>query len=356
MKRLASWIALAALIVVPLAGAIAFSAVQAGAPQSLVPAPVAILQRPSTVTDDGSMDATITATLKPGVAVTAPAWQGGTITRVDVQPGAVVSTGSAVLSIDGVERIAVASPEPFHRALAVGAKGDDVLALEQALHAMGLFDADADRQFDAATSKAVAALEARIGVPSSTGTFDPLWIIWLPSEGIVAQTVDVAVNGVVPSQGATIFSAAPSVDRVTIVGQSAAVDFASGAYVLSQGSDDIATIRADDDVNAELIGRLVAEDDGIDASSIRRYSVRLRREQATTMLSVPAAAVMTGADGTTTCVYGKRSSSDASYAALTVTVSGGSLGVSYLEPTEDLRTLYVLADPLSVMKEPPTCQ
>lgn len=359
MRRVMTWIALAALIVVPLAGVTAFSLMQARDPQSLAPAPVAVLQRPGTVTDDGAMDATITATLSPGTTVTAPAWQGGVITRVDVAPGTVVSTGSALLSIDGVGRIAVASSAPFHRALAAGAKGDDVLDLERALAAMGLFGGEADGTFDAATARAVDRLGRRLGVASPGGTFDPLWAVWLPAEGLTAETVDVAVNGTVPAQGSPVFSTAPSVDRVTISGPSGAVDFSAGPYVLSQDDADVATIRGDGDVNGELVAGLRQSDDGAashDPAASRRYDVRLRRERATMLLSVPSSAVMTGADGTATCVWGKYGRDEADYQAKAVSVSGGSLGVTYLEPSEGLQDLYVLTDPLAVMEEPPTCR
>lgn len=363
MRKVLAWIVVALLIVVPLGGVGVFSWVQAQDPETLAPKPVAVLQQPTAVSDDGETDATITATLKAGLTVTAPAWQGGVVTRVDVTPGAPVSTGMPLLAIDGVTRIAAATPSPFYRALAVGDKGEDVKSLESALGAMGLFRGTANQAYDEATAGAVKKLEKRIGVPGEpTGAFDPLWMVWLPAEGLEAQTVNAAVNQAAPAQGTPIFSTAPSVENIAIAGKTGSLDFQSGAYILGQSGADVATIRSESDVNLDLIGKLTAQDEsgsaggsGAPAAS-RTYAVSLRRETAVTLLSVPSSAVMTGRDGSVTCVYGKNGPEDATYRAMQVTVVGGSLGVTHLEPTDGLQDFYVLADPLAVMQETPSCR
>lgn len=366
MRRVVSWVLVVLLVVVPLAGVCVFSWVQARDPEALAPKPVAVLQQPTVVSDDGSVEATITALLDPGARVTAPAWQGGVVTRVDVKPGDAVSTGSVLLAVDGVGRVAVASPAPFYRSLAVGDSGGDVLDLERALKAMGDFAGEPDRSFTKVTANAVDRLGKRLGAGDASGVFDPSWVVWLPGENLVAQSVGVAVNDPAPSQGSVVFSTAPSVSSVSLSGPAGPVDFSSGAYVLSQNGVDVATVRSDGDVDAGLLARLTAQDDGSGASggsssggasvSSRVYGVSLRRETAVTLLSVPASAVMTGSDGTATCVYGKYGLGDARYQARAVRVAGGSMGVTRLEPDDDLKTFYVLADPLAVMGEAPTCR
>lgn len=366
MRKVLSWIVVALLIAVPLAGVGVFSWVQAQDPETLAPKPVAVLQQPTTISDDGETEATITAALKTGLTVTAPAWQGGVVTRVDIAPGAVVSTGTALLAIDGVTRIAAATSSPFYRTLAVGDKGEDVKSLETTLKTMGLFKGTANQTYDEATAAAVNKLGQRLGVAGEpTGAFDPLWMVWLPAEGIAAQTVDVAVNQAAPTQGSPILSTAPSVESITIAGRNGSLDFQSGAYILSQSGTDVATIRSEADVNVDLIGKLTAQDEsgsmggsGSSATSAasRTYAVGLRRETAVTLLSVPSSAVMTGSDGATTCVYGKYGPDDADYQTKAVTVAGGSLGVTHLQPADDLKALYVLADPIAVMGKAPTCQ
>ena len=375
MRKALAWIIVALLVAVPLAGVGVFSWVQAQDPETLAPKPVAILQQPTTVNDDGAMDGTITATLTPGIQVTAPAWQGGVVTRVDVKPGDTVSTGGVLLAIDGIGRMAIASPAPFYRMLTVGDSGDDVLNLEQALKTIGDFAGTPNRDYNETTAAAVRKLEKKLGVGAPTGVFDPLWAVWLPAEGLTAQTVHVAVNAAAPTQGSAVFATAPSIASIKLSGPAGPVDFASGAYVLAQNGADVAVIHGDGDVNADLLGKLTAQDSGTaggasgggsmssggsgsaeSSAAPRTYTVNLRREQATTLLSVPSSAVMTGEDGTTVCVYGKYGREDADYQAKTVTVAGGSLGATHIQPADDLKSFYVLADPLAVMQETPTCR
>ncbi|WP_169274922.1 peptidoglycan-binding domain-containing protein [Bifidobacterium moraviense] len=356
MRRTLSWTAVAMMIALPLAGVGAFSHAQARDPEKLAPAPVAVLRRPTVVTDDGDATAVITVRRADAVTLTAPAWQGGVVTRVDAAPGDELVTGTPLLAIDGVSRLAVASAEPFHRALADGDAGPDVAMLETALGAMGLFAGTPDETYDDATAAAVRRLERRLGVQGEpSGVFDPLWFVWMPAERLAAAAVHAAVNDPVPVQGQTLLSIAAGIAAVDIATPTGDVDFDGTAWVLSQHGTDIATLRDGDDVNADLVARLAADD--ADESSTptdtadgtREYTVGLRRETPVTMLSVPASAVMTGADGISTCVWGKTGPDDADYRSMPVTVAGGAPGISRIEPSEGLDDLYVLADPLAVM-------
>lgn len=55
----------------------------------------------------------------------------GVITAVMAEPGRRLRSGTVVYSVDGVERLAVATPRPFHRRLESGTRGEDVSMLQK---------------------------------------------------------------------------------------------------------------------------------------------------------------------------------------------------------------------------------
>ncbi|OXN01310.1 peptidoglycan-binding domain-containing protein [Bifidobacterium vansinderenii] len=351
MKRVVSWLIIVVLAVVPLVGVGVFSWVQARDPEELAPKPTAVLQKPTTITDDGSVNATITATYRQGTAVLAPAWQ-ETVTGVSVAPGATVSTGTELLKVDGVARLAAASASPFYRSLTVNDKGEDVRDLESVLQTLGYFKRKPNTVFDDATRVAVIALEKRIGVANPSGVFDPGWLVWLPADQLTVGSVNVQVNQQAPAAGETVFVSASSLDAISTSTAGGAFAF-NGTYVLSQHGQDVATVSRAEDVNQDLLGRLQADDSS--NADARQYQVSLRYEQPVQALSVPSAAVLTDKSGGSTCVYGKYSSKDAKYRAVAVTVTSGTLGKTHVQYADDLADFYVLADPLTIMGEGAQC-
>ena len=362
MRRVVSWMLIALLVLVPVSGVVVFSVVQAQDPEQLAPKPAAVLQQPTSVLDDAKTDATITANSKSGVSVLAPNWQ-GIVTAVHIVKGTSVSTGTPLLDVDGVTRTAVASATPFYRSLAEGMAGTDVQALETTLRAMGYFKGKANTKYDASTAAAVKKLEKKIGINPQTGVFDPAWFVWMPGENLTADSILLTVNKAAPMQGDEVFSTAPTVDTIKLAASNAAFAFDGNTpYILSQNGQDVATVRSDGDVNLELIGKLTATEDAVpaagglaNAGGGATYSVQLRREQAKQMLSIPSSAVMTDASGVKTCVFGKFAQGESTYQSLPVTVAGGSLGVTHVEPDENVAKLYVLADPLTIMGDGATC-
>lgn len=351
MKRMLSWLVIIMLTMVPLVGVGVFSWVQAQDPEELAPKPTAILQKPTTITDNGTVNATITATYKQGMNVLAPSWQ-GTVTGVAIAPGDTVATGAELLRVDGVARLAAASAAPFYRSLTVNDKGEDVRNLESALQTLGYFKRTPNTVFDDATRVAVIALEKRIGIAEPSGVFDPGWLVWLPAEQLTVGTVNIEVNQQAPAAGETVFASASSLDTISTSTAGGAFAF-SGMYVLSQNGQDVATVSRAEDVNQDLLGRLTA--DSSSNADAKQYQVSLRYEQPVQALSVPSAAILTDKGGGNTCVYGKYSSKDANYRSVPVTVTSGTLGRTHVRYTDDLADFYVLADPLTIMGEGAQC-
>ena len=361
MRRVVSWMLIALLVLVPVSGVVAFSVVQAQDPEQLAPKPTAVLQQPTSVLDDAKTDATITANSKSGVSVLAPNWQ-GIVTAVHIVKGTSVSTGTPLLDVDGVTRTAVASATPFYRSLAEGMAGTDVQALETTLRAMGYFKGKANTKYDASTAAAVKKLEKKIGINPQTGVFDPAWFVWMPGENLTADSIPLTVNKAAPMQGEEVFSTAPTVDTIKLAASNATFAFDGNTpYILSQNGQDVTTVRSDGDVNLELIGKLTATEDAVSTAGGSAnaggttYSVQLRSEQAKQMLSIPSSAVMTDASGAKTCVFGKFGQGESTYQSLPVTVADGSLGVTHVEPDENVAKLYVLTDPLTIMGNGATC-
>ena len=355
MKRAISALLIALAVVLPMVGISVFSWAQAHDPQALAPKPTAVLQQPNPIDDDGATEATITVTFNPAVTVNAPNWT-GIITRVDVAAGSSVSTGTPLLAIDGVTRLAAATASPFYRMLAEGMQGDDVLQLETLLQQLEYFSGWPDTNYDWITAAAVRNLESDLGIAQPSGGFDPSWFIWIPGEGLAVDAVPLAVNHTAPAQGETVFATARSINAITLTVATGAFPFDGATrYVLSQHGTDIATITADSDINAGLLGHLTASEDDSAQSDTRRYAVTIRREQPVRMLAVPAAAVLTGQNGTNTCIFGKTGTDDTDYSARAVTVSNGSLGVSHLAANDELSGFYVLANPLDILGKDAQC-
>lgn len=350
MKRTISGLLIVLLVALPALGIGMFSWVQARDPQALAPQPTAVLQQPNRIDDDDATEATITATLNPAVTVNAPNWS-GTITRVDAGVGTTVNTGTPLLAVDGVTRLAAATDMPFYRILDEGMQGDDVLQLETLLQRLGYFAGHPDNSYDWLTSAAVSKMEAQLGVAQPSGAFDPAWIIWIPSEGLVVGSTALAVNSVAPAQGEPVFATERGIGSVTL--ETGAGTFAFDGdtrYILSQNGNDIATVGADGDINSELLSHLTAsEEDAQGSADMRRYAVTLRREQPVSVLAIPASAVLTEASGEGTCVFGKTGADDADYSVRDIIVAGGSVGVSHVTSTDELAGFYVLTNPLDIL-------
>lgn len=159
------------------------------------------------------------------VPIPAPAWS-GIVTDSSCTPGAMLTSGSPVLSIDTVPRFALATSVPLYRHLSLRAKGADVVSLQQELVRLGRLDT-ASGVLDAATVTAFAAMTGRAGSPSLG--IDPSEVVWLPAPTVEVGTCNAAVGQPAPSSGVLATTAA----RLGSVSVLAAGDERPGARVLS---------------------------------------------------------------------------------------------------------------------------
>lgn len=184
--------------------------------------PEALVAPVGAVFDDARVPATVTIEWAPGADLTSPGFE-GVVTAVYLSPGAVISDGDRVVQIDGIDRIAVRSAAPFFRRLTTRDSGSDVEALQAFLRRTGRLEAEADGVYGSTTVAAVKRLEGDLGVDKPTGTFDPAFLVWLPSDRFEIGTVLVAEANSAPSLGSPIAQARTHVAAAEVAFNPAAV-------------------------------------------------------------------------------------------------------------------------------------
>ncbi|VAW05263.1 hypothetical protein MNBD_ACTINO02-1338 [hydrothermal vent metagenome] len=226
-----------------------------------------------------------------GVAtvVVSPPWS-GTVTRVDVVSGDNVISGDVVARVSGVDRVAVASVEPFWRTLARRDKGDDVAMLQTWLIGSGYYDADVDGVYGHAMVAAVKMWAADLGVAKPDGNFDPVWIVWLPYEPFVVSAVVLESGSPPPAAGSPVLIAPIPLLSVSLTGTDERPFGGLGAWVLRVGEVEVSVVDGEVDVAAlALLKPLLAQGETTLGS--------VSRAQPVDVLEVPATAVVSNESG-----------------------------------------------------------
>jgi hypothetical protein len=174
---------------------------------------------PVTITQDAearAVQASLTWTAGP--TLFAPAWS-GLVTGVKAAPGSLVQSGTAIASIDGITRIALASTLPFYRMIAPGTIGPDVTALRGALARLGISPVGSGTSYDPALEGAIKTLEARLigeALGLAKGVFDPSWVIYLPVANLKVAAVNLQVGLPAPGEGQPIATSPQSLNPFTL--------------------------------------------------------------------------------------------------------------------------------------------
>lgn len=337
--------AILALIAVPLAVLLAVRANSGGSPAAFSPSagPLFAASTPRTVTDERQLRIVATAIAGPEVAAGAAR---GTITAVQVTPGAKLADGAVLYQVDGIDRMGFASSVPFYRPIASGAEGEDVAELHRLLVLAGALDSlpANPRLANFATGQAIADFAESIGAARTT-TFDPAWVVWLPEKDLVAETVSPKTGQQAPAQGAIVITTPGRVTsaRLSSTNQEP-LSFAAGVeYVALVDGKEFAVDTATQSIAAADLPRLRSpketERDGIPATT--------RRKTALQALAAPSSAVMTNEKGAL-CLWlpdGK------GYRAATVTLAGARGGVTNIA-SGLAADQQVLSNPAQVLRDP----
>ncbi|PFG34650.1 peptidoglycan-binding domain-containing protein [Sanguibacter antarcticus] len=218
---------------------------------------------------------------------------GGVLTSVDVKPGDVVETGETVATVADVPLVAMVAAAPLHRDLAPGDAGPDVARLQEFLLSTGTFDGPVDGQAGPSVVEAVRAWNEAHG--RSGTTFARASVVWVGPRSLVVDSIEAqAGETIIP--GAPLVSAAAEPASV-LVDMPALPDGTLGAFELRAGSvvipyDPATGAVTDPEHVADLVQQIGPE---VGAGQV----VQL---EGTEVLTVPATAVVTDAEGRT-CVY-----------------------------------------------------
>ncbi|MFF1632490.1 peptidoglycan-binding protein [Leifsonia sp. NPDC058248] len=88
----------------------------------------------------------------------------GTITSIDTDPNSPINEGATLFTVDLRPTVAGVGATPSFRALARGAKGQDVKQLQSLLFSLGFYEGSLDGGFGAATEAAVRRWQSTTSV------------------------------------------------------------------------------------------------------------------------------------------------------------------------------------------------
>lgn len=278
----------------------------------LEPPPQPIVAAASEVVVDEQQAVNLAVVWGESAEAVAPPWS-GTVTALQATPQSTVATGDVVLTIDGVDRIAAATPGPFFRSLGRNSVGDDVAQLQDLLIALGHYDGTLTGTYDAATLAAVNRLATDLGIPRPNGTFDPAWLIWLPEEPFEVDRVETSVGSPAPSPGAPLLVGPSVIVSVTASSSDGRAMTLEGQWMLEVEGQTLDLVDAVFDDEALLALTAIAEPGATDLFG------RVRKAGVAPVVEVPAATVTSNASGNL-CVWVPDGEG---YTARAITVDGG---------------------------------
>lgn len=274
--------------------------------------------------------------------------RGGLVTALPIAAGATLSTGSPVVEVDGVMRVAVRGDAPFYRTLESGDTGPDVATLNALLVKLGHLAAlpKPETSYTSATSQAVRAFEKALGVAPTTGVFDPALVVWLPSEPFEVGVVNLELGAQAPAAGTVALSEAPRLAKVTLSssnqGEPLALDPAV-EWVLVIGKERFAI----DPVKLEVAEADLPRLQKLLKPKQERIDGLVQRATPLNVLAVPSTAIQVGRAGAL-CAW---LPDGTTYRAVTVTTAGARAGVTNVV-TGLAAGSRVLANPADVLEAP----
>lgn len=234
----------------------------------------------------------------------------GIVTSVDIVPGATVSTGSRLFSVDLRPTVVGRGSIPSHRSLARGDEGPAVEQLQNFLAELGHLRATPDGSFGSTTEAAVRAWQRDLGI-AVDGTVLPSDIVWVPELPAQVRLAPGVALGVRASAGepavivladepsfAAVISSAQAV--LALPGTSVVITGTAGSQVDGvvvehrSSAEEPNSVDAIIEIDPTQCGA-VCEDVAIDAVSYLNGLVST--VPAKRGLTVPTAAIRTDVDG-----------------------------------------------------------
>lgn len=286
-----------------------------------------------------------------GVGVTVAQTQGaevlgnavGVVTRVLVEAGGVVGSGSVVMEVQDSPVVAMASSAPLWRDLSLGATGSDVRRLQEFLTGLSLFDGEVDGRFGEDTRRAVVALQEQAGLDGPRGVLRLEQVVWI-GEGRDLPVAEVLVQpGQAVSAGSPVFRA-PDVPAAVMVSEpSGGLGLSATQVELVVGERSASYEPGSGQVQDPAFVQAVAQALGPGGEGIGQVRAAATEE----VLVIPSSAVVVDTSGAT-CVF-----PDATAAPVPVEPVGGGLAATELPADTPLST--VLANPREVRGDDASC-
>lgn len=273
--------------------------------------------------------------------VTAPPWH-GTVTRVVVAAGDRVMSGDVVTRIDAIDRVGVASSDPFWRDLRRRDTGDDVVMLQAWLFEAGFYEGAHDGVFGRELEVAVRAWSSTIGVVKPDGSFDAGWVVWLAAERFEVAEVLLERGLPAPSAGSQILLGPAPLNSVALFDRDGRRFDEVGVWVLQIGSVEVPVVNGSiNDVGLRVLNDMLYVE--------RPSAGRVVRSEPVAVLVIPATAIVSNASGGL-CVFIPDGDG---FIATPVELSGGRIAI--VNVTSGLSSGdEVLANPSDIF-EAPSC-
>ncbi len=167
-------------------------------------------------TDSSSIPVDIALVRSQSAALYAPAWS-GVVQSVEIEGGSRIQDGDALMRIDGVQRIGARTSQPFHRPISHGSAGDDVGDLNEFLKRQGL-PHDQGAIAGNFTVSGIQKFAVKVGAGGAT-SFDPSWVVYLPSDQFQVMKMELEVGQTAPAPGSAIATSTPIISYATVVTQ-----------------------------------------------------------------------------------------------------------------------------------------
>lgn len=161
-----------------------------------------------------SMPVEIALTWRPQAALRAPVWD-GTVQKVYVQPGGTLRSGDKVVRVNGIDRLAVFSAEPFWRPITQGSQGSDVQQLNDVLGGLGLAHGNGTTA-DGLTAQGISELAVTLGAGEAR-TFEPGWVLFLSAPSLKVADVKIEAASAVPPAGSEVVAASSALMAATVI-------------------------------------------------------------------------------------------------------------------------------------------
>ncbi|MDR0489567.1 MAG: hypothetical protein LBG99_09320 [Propionibacteriaceae bacterium] len=256
----------------------------------------------------------------------------GIVTSLPLEPGAVVTSGTSPLSVDGRPVIALHTETPLYRDLVVGDRGLDALALQKELARLG-FSVTATNTYSWQAAAAIQELRKRLGDSSTSGNLPLTDVLWIPAVSTEVRGVPITLGAAIES-GDTLFTLGGQVTAIKVADVSR-LDFRVGAMVM-EWEDATAPIAPDGLVTDTAFLAVVSTSDAYRAllaetpdGSQPLGSAKVRLETPVTTLRVPPAAVF-GIIGSQGCIQTTEGG------ALPVVIVASDLGGTLVQLPDDL--------------------